>query len=216
MHALALELEYITVGVNNLLDHWEIVIATHRNGSFWVLVASPYLLPNFGWFATKSDAALSSFRDRLKEFAYHNSPQVVRNPYRVKFIYGNSIGTLYLDYDSLSKYDVGYMIKVSTLLRTKGFSSKAKSDIDIKIIDYCDQKKIHAYFRKMKNVNRSHQPADFWEDHVDEEVQYRLALANERGKLGELVVPEEPIRDEPPTPVHPCSDLEEGEVAHSE
>ena len=58
------------------------------------------------------------------EFADNNSPQVIRNPCCVKFITGNRIGTFDLDYDSLSKYDVGYMIKVSTLLRTKGFASK--------------------------------------------------------------------------------------------
>ena len=53
----------------------------------------------------------------------------------------------------------------------------------------------------MSKLKKS-QPADFREDRVDEEVQYRLALANERRKLGEPVVPEEPIRDEPPTLVH--------------
>lgn len=38
MHALALELQYITIGVNNLLENGEIIIASHINGSFRVVV----------------------------------------------------------------------------------------------------------------------------------------------------------------------------------
>ena len=34
MHALSLELWYITVAVRNLLDEWELIIYTRRNGTF--------------------------------------------------------------------------------------------------------------------------------------------------------------------------------------
>ena len=38
MRAFSIELDYITIGVNYLLDNWEIVILTYRNGSFRVSV----------------------------------------------------------------------------------------------------------------------------------------------------------------------------------
>ena len=97
--------------------------------------------------------------------AIHNSPQVVRNPYRVKFIHEGKFGTFYLDHQHLLKYDVSQMVLVSTILRTKGFASKAKADADTEIVNYCTRRNIQQYFRKMKYINQS-QPADFIEDPV--------------------------------------------------
>ena len=34
MHAFALKIDYLTVGVNNLLEEWELIVYTQRNGSF--------------------------------------------------------------------------------------------------------------------------------------------------------------------------------------
>lgn len=43
-----------------------------------------------------------------------------------------------------------------------------------------------------------------------------MARAESRTKLGEPVLLEEPIMDEPPTPVHRNLEVEEGEVVHSD
>ncbi|KAL1805088.1 hypothetical protein ACET3Z_028156 [Daucus carota] len=107
------------------------------------------------------------------------------------------------------------MVLVSTILRTKGFASKAKADADTEIVNYCTRKDIQQYFRKMKYINQS-QPADFIEDPVDIEVQYHLSLARERKKRGESTAAEEPTQNEPSTPIIHCSDAEEGEVTRSE
>ena len=38
MHTFALELDYLTVGVKNLLEEWELIVHTKRNGTFRLLV----------------------------------------------------------------------------------------------------------------------------------------------------------------------------------
>ena len=68
------------------------------------------------------------------------------------------------------------MVLVSTILRTKGFTSKAKSDADAEIVAYCTRNNIHHYFRKMKYVKPT-QSSDFIEDPMDIEVQFQLSLA---------------------------------------
>ncbi|KAL1808745.1 hypothetical protein ACET3Z_025735 [Daucus carota] len=183
MRALTLELEYITIGVKNLLDLWEIIISTQRNGTFRVSI---------GLF----------------------NPQVVRNPYCVKFFHESKFGTFYLDYQRLLKYDVNQMVLVSTILRTKGFASKAKADADAEIVAYCTKRKVHHYFRKMKYINPT-QPSDFIEDPVDTEVQFQLSLARERKKRGESTISEETTQNEPSTPIIHVSDIEEREFTRS-
>ena len=34
MHAFAYELDYVTVAVNNLLEEWELIVHTKRNGTY--------------------------------------------------------------------------------------------------------------------------------------------------------------------------------------
>ena len=111
MRALAIQLDYVTVGVNNLLDHWEFIIFTHRNGTFRVSVDSfKSLSLTEIWVVRNKIRRISNLneliRDRLRDYANHNSPQVIRNPYYVKFINENHFGTFYLDHDSLSTYGV--------------------------------------------------------------------------------------------------------------
>ena len=85
MRALALELEYITIVVRNLLDHWEIIISTKRNGTFKISVDLFKFLSLTEIWVIRNKIRRSSnlnelLRDRLMENAIHNSPQVVRNP----------------------------------------------------------------------------------------------------------------------------------------
>ena len=139
MRALAFELDYITVGVRNLLDLWEILISTQRNGTFRVSVDSFKFLSLTEIWVAKNKIQRSSnlnelLRDKLMDYAIHNSPQVIRNPYCVKFIHENKFGTFYLNHRHLAKYGVNQMVLVSTLLRTKGFASKAKADADAEIV----------------------------------------------------------------------------------
>ncbi|KAL1811239.1 hypothetical protein ACET3Z_021304 [Daucus carota] len=220
MRALALKLEYITIGVKNLLNEWEIIISTQRNGTFRVSIDLFKFLSLTEIWVIRNKIRRSSnlnelLRDRLMDCAIHNSPQVVRNPYCVKFIHERKFGTFYLDYQHFLKYDVNQMVLVSTILRTKGFATKAKADADTEIVNYCTRRKIQQYFRKMKYINQS-QPANFIEDPVDIKVQYHLSLARERKKRGESTAAEEPTQNEPSTPIIHCSDAEEGEVTRSE
>ena len=158
LRALALELEYITIGVKNLLNEWEIIISTQRNGTFRVSVELFKFLSLTEIWVIRNKIRRSSnlnelLRDRLMDCAIHNSPQVVRNPYCVKFIHESKFGTFYLDYKHLLKYDVNQMVLVSTILRTKGFATKAKADADTEIVNYCTRRNIQQYFRKMKYIN---------------------------------------------------------------
>ena len=130
-------------------------------------------------------------------------------------VHESNFGTFYLDYKHLLKYDVNQMVLISTILRTKGFATKAKADADTEIVNYCTRRNIQHYFRKMKYINQS-QPADFIEVPVDIEVQYHLSLARERKKRGESTTAEEPTQNEPSTPIIHCLDAEEGEVTRSE
>lgn len=132
----------------------------------------------------------------------------------MRFIKCRYISTLRLDEDLLSNYCVNYLMEVTTFLRTKGLRTKDKIEAADEIKAYCTRKNIISYFRKMQKVSVS-QPEDFYEDPVEEEIQFNLARAEQRRKLGEPVLPEEPIRDEPPTPVHRSQEVEEGEVVHS-
>ena len=154
---------------------------------------------------------LSLLRDKLLEQAVFNSPQVVRNPYCVKFVHKEIFSTVYLNEEALPKYPAKQLALASTLLRTKGFASKAKSDADDVILAYCTRKNVAQYFRRMKNVTKS-QPSDFREDPVDLEVLHQLALAKERKKRGESTTSEVQTREEPSTPILHSSDIEEGEV----
>ena len=102
MRALALELEYITIVVRNLLDHWEIIISTKRNGTFRVSIDLFKFLSLTEIWVIRNKIRRSSnlnelLRDRLMDNAIHNSPQVVKIPYCVKFIHESKFGTFYLD-----------------------------------------------------------------------------------------------------------------------
>ena len=135
MHALNFQLDYVTVAVNNLLEEWELTVYTQRNVSCRVLVDFLKSLSVTELWPIRNKVKRNSnlnelLRDKLMDCADHNSPQVVRNPYCVKFINESRFETFYLDAESLEKYHVRYMIPVSTLLRTKGFASKVKSDAD--------------------------------------------------------------------------------------
>ena len=171
MHALTLELYYITVFVKNLLDEWEFIVYTRRNGTFRLSVD---FLKSFTvtelWVLRNKVKRCSNLnellRDKLMECAEFNSPRVVRNPYCVKFINEGIFNSVYLNEEALPKYPVKQLILVSTLLRTKGFASKAKADADDVIANYCIQKDISKYTRKMKQVKKT-QPADFKEDPVE-------------------------------------------------
>ena len=216
MHALSLELWYITVAVRNLLDQWELIIYTRRNGTFRLSVEFLKSFTVTELWVLRNKVKRSSnlnelLRDKLMEHADFNSPQIVKNPYCLKFINDDVINTLYLNDESFPKYPVNQLILASTLLRTKGFASKEKADADSVIADYCLRNGISKYTRKMKQVTKT-QPADFQEDPVDLEVMHQLALANERKKHGEATTAEQPTRDEPSTPVLHSSDTEEGEV----
>ena len=150
-------------------------------------------------------------RDKLLDCAYSNSPQVVKNPYCVKFVDKDIFSTLYLNEESMSKYHVEHMILTYTLLRTKGFALKAKSNVDNVISEFCTRRDISQYTRKMKKVKK-HQPSDFQEDPVELKVLHQLALANERMKRGESTAAAQPSREEPSTPILHSSNTEEGEV----
>uniref|UniRef100_A0A162A0B6 Uncharacterized protein n=1 Tax=Daucus carota subsp. sativus TaxID=79200 RepID=A0A162A0B6_DAUCS len=216
MHAFALELNYVTVGVNNLLEQWELIVYTQRNGSFRLSVESLKSFSVSELWVLRNKVRRSSnlnelLRDKLLEQAVFNSPQVVRNPYCVKFVHKEIFSTVYLNEEALPKYPAKQLALASTLLRTKGFASKAKSDADDVILAYCTRKNVAQYFRRMKNVTKS-QPSDFREDPVDLEVLHQLALAKERKKRGESTTSEVPTREEPSTPILHTSDIEEGEV----
>ena len=216
MHAFALELNYLTVGVNNLLEEWELIVYTQRNGSFRLSVESLKSFSVSELWVLRNKVRRSSnlnelLRDKLLEQAVFNSPQVVRNPYCVKFVHKEIFSTVYLNEEALPKYPAKQLALASTLLRTKGFASKAKSDADDVILAYCTRKNVAQYFRRMKNVTKS-QPSDFREDPVDLEVLHQLALAKERKKRGESTTSEVPTREEPSTPILHTSDIEEGEV----
>ena len=216
MHAFALEIDYLTVGVNNLLEQWELIVYTRRNGSFRLSVE---FLKSFSvselWVLRNKVKRCSNLnellRDKLLDCAVFNSPQVVKNPYCVKFVHKELLSTVYLNEEALPKYPAKQLALASTLLRTKGFASKAKSDADDVILAYCTRRNISQYFRRMKNVTKA-QPSDFREDPVEMEVLHQLALARERKKRGESTTSEVPTREEPSTPVLHSSDIEEGEV----
>ena len=220
MHAFALELEYLTVAAKGLLEEWELIVYTQRNGSFRLSVE---FLKSFSvselWVLRNKVKRCSNLnellRDKLLDCAVFNSPQVVKNPYCVKFVHLEILCTVYLNEEALPKYPAKRLALASTLLRTKGFASKAKSDADDVISSYCTRRNISQYFRRMKGVTKS-QPSDFREDPVDLEVLHQLALARERKKRGESTAAEEPTQNEPSTPIIHYSDAEEGEVTHSE
>ena len=111
------------------------------------------------------------------ECAEFNSPQVVKNPYCVKFVNEGIFSSLYLNEETLPRYPVKQLILVSTLPRTKGFASKAKADADDVIVDYCIWKDISKYTRKMKQMKKT-QPTDFQEDLVKLEMLHQLHLVN--------------------------------------
>ena len=67
----------------------------------------------------------------------------------------------------------------------------------------------------MKHVTRS-QPSDVREDPVDTKVQFQLSLARERKKYGESTRSPEPTQNKSSTTIIHYSDVEEGEVNHSE
>ena len=100
---------------------------------------------------------------------------------------------------------------MSTLLRTKGFASKAKADADNVIAEYCIRKDISKYTRKMKQVKKT-QPSYFQEDPVELEVLHQLALTNKRKKHGESTADAQPSREEPSTHVLHSSNIKKGEV----
>ncbi|KAL1818287.1 hypothetical protein ACET3Z_013156 [Daucus carota] len=220
MHAFALELEYVTTAVRGLLEEWELIVYTRRNGSFRLSVE---FLKSFSvselWVLRNKVKRCSNLnellRDKLLDCAVFNSPQVVKNPYCVKFVHLEILCTVYLNEEALPKYPAKRLALASTLLRTKGFASKAKSDADDVISSYCTRRNISQYFRRMKGVTKS-QPSDFREDPVDLEVLHQLALARERKKRGESTAAEEPTQNEPSTPIIHYSDAEEGEVTRSE
>ncbi|KAL1805072.1 hypothetical protein ACET3Z_028140 [Daucus carota] len=201
MHALSLELWYITVAVRNLLDQWELIIYTRRNGTFRLsveflksfTVTELWVLRNKVKRSSKLNELL---RDKLMEHVDFNSPQIVKNPYCLKFINDDVLNTLYLNDESFPKYPVNQLILASTLLRTKGFASKEKADADKVIADYYLRNGIPKFTRKMKQVTKT-QPAGFQEDLVDLEVMHQLALANERKKRGEATTAAQPSREEP-------------------
>ena len=141
MHALSLELWYITVAVRNLLDEWELIIYTRRNGTFRLSVEFLKSFTVTELWVLRNKVKRSSnlnelLRDKLMEHAEFNSPQIVKNPYCLKFINDDVINTLYLNDESFPKYPVNQLILASTLLRTKGFTSKEKADADSVIADY--------------------------------------------------------------------------------
>ncbi|KAL1808704.1 hypothetical protein ACET3Z_025694 [Daucus carota] len=138
-----------------------------------------------------------------------------RTPYCVKFIHKEVFCTVDLNEEALPKYPAKRLALASTLLRTKGFASKAKSDADDVILSYYTRRNISQYFRRMKGVTKS-QPSDFREDPVELEVLHQLPLARERKKRGESTTAEEPTQNEPSTPIIHVSDIEEGEVTRSE
>ena len=121
------------------------------------------------------------------------------------------LNSVYLNVESFPKYPSNQLILASTLLRTKGFTSKAKADADNVIADYCLLNGISKYIRKMTQVTKT-QPTDFKEDPVDLEVMHQLDLENEKKKHGEATTAEQPTREEPSTPVLQNSDTEEGEI----
>ena len=216
MHAFAYELDYVTVAVNNLLEEWELIVHTKRNGTYRLSVD---FLKSFSvtelWVLRNKVKRCSHLNelllDKLMDCADFNSPQVVKHPYCVKFVNKGIFGTLYLNEEALAKYPTKQLILVSTLLRTKGFASKAKSDANDVIIEYCTRKDIFQFFRKINKVKKS-QPSDFREDPVEMEVLHQLALERERKKNGVTTTFEQPPRQEPSTPILHCSNVEEGEV----
>ena len=65
--------------------------------------------------------------------------------YCVKFVHKEIFSTVYLNEEALAKYPAKQLALASTLLRTKGFASKAKSDADDMILAYCTRKNISQY-----------------------------------------------------------------------
>ena len=89
----------------------------------------------------------------------------------MKFVNKGIFNSMYLNEEAFPKYPVKKLILVSTLLRTKGFASKAKADADDVIADYCLRKDISKCTRKMNQIRKT-QPEDFREDPVDLEVMH--------------------------------------------
>ncbi|KAL1826524.1 hypothetical protein ACET3Z_004936 [Daucus carota] len=144
MHALSLELWYITVAVRNLLDEWELIIYTRRNGTFRLSVEFLKSFTVTELWVLRNKVKRSSnlnelLRDKLMEHVEFNSPQIVKNPYCLKFINDDVINTMYLNDEAFPKYPVNQLILASTLLQTKGFASKEKAVADSVISDYCLQ-----------------------------------------------------------------------------
>ena len=119
--------------MKNLLDKWELIIYTRRNGTFRLsvdfiksfTVTELWVLRN----KVKRSSNLNELlRDKLMEHAEFNSPQIIKKPYCLKFINDDVINTLYLNDESFPKYHVNHLILASTLLRTKGFASEEKAD----------------------------------------------------------------------------------------
>ena len=84
MHALALELSFVTVAAKGLLEEWELIVYTQRNGSFRLSVESLKSFSVSELWVLRNKVKRSSnlnelFRDKLLECAVFNSPQVVRN-----------------------------------------------------------------------------------------------------------------------------------------
>ena len=149
--------------------------------------------------------------DKLVDHVVFNSLRVVKNPYYVKFVHKEVFSTVYLNEEALPKYPAKQLALASSLLRTKGFASKAKSDADDLILAYCTRKNVSQYFRRMKSVTKSN-PSDFREHPVEMEVLHQLALIRERKKRSESTTSKVPSRHEPSTPILHCSNVEEGEV----
>lgn len=154
MKALKLELDYLTIGIDPVLDTWYIYVKTFRNSYYRVSLdffkmRSPSELWVYLIKVRRSSELNELLRDSLWHYADHNSPQINLNPFEVGFLTNQYYRIFKIDEKSLSTYPVDYIIEVEIMLRSKGFVTDEKQKIAEAIRDYCTMKNIQSYFRKI-------------------------------------------------------------------
>ena len=92
-------------------------------------------------------------RDHLREFVVRVSPQVISLPYSVKFFRSTSLQTCNLDPESLKDFPAKHLVWIENMLRTTGFATRERVDVDDMIQAYC-MKNIKRY-EQMKNKLKS-------------------------------------------------------------
>lgn len=64
--------------------------------------------------------------EKLKEFAYRVSPEVIHLSYQAKFFKNNTLRTCNLDSKNLEEYLANHLVWMENMLRTTGFATIEK------------------------------------------------------------------------------------------